>query len=136
MHLMATQMVVRYLKASPGQGLFFTATNPLTLTAYCDSDWGGCKTSRQSFTGYCIIFGQSLISWKCKQHTISRFSIETEYRCMANTCCEINWLLILFKAYGLFNLTRIKLVCDSKCALYIASNLVFMYFMNVQSISS
>ena len=125
-HLQAAYKVIKYLKASPGQGLFFAANTPLTLTAFCDSDWGGCKTSRQSLTGYCILFGNSLISWKCKkQHTVSRSSAEAEYRCMADTCCEITWLLHLFKAFGLVKLTPVKLLCDSKSALYIASNSVY-----------
>ena len=125
-HLSAAYKVIKYLKSSPGQGLFFAANTPWTLTAYCDSDWGGCKTSRQSLTGYCIMFSNSLIYWKCKkQHTVSRSSAEAEYRCMADTCCEITWLLHLFKAFGILNLTPVQLLCDSKSALYIASNSVY-----------
>lgn len=91
--------MAKYLKSSPGQGLFFAPHTPLTLIAYSDSEWGGFKTFRQSLTGYCIIFRQYLISWKCKkQHTISRYSAEAEYRCMADTCREITWLLHIFKA--------------------------------------
>lgn len=77
-------------------------------------------------TGYCVLFGTTAISWKCKkQHTISRSSAEAEYRCMADTCYELTWLLTLFKTFGYNNLTPIALHCDSKSALYIASNHVF-----------
>lgn len=44
---------------------------------------------------------------------------------MADTCCELTWLLNLFKTFGYFNLTPISLGCDSKSALYITSNPVF-----------
>lgn len=102
------------------------ANNAPTLTAFCDSDWGGCRATQQSLTGYCVMFGSSLISWKSKkQHTVSRSSAEAEYRCMADTCCEISWLLTLFKTFGYFNLSPVTLFCDSKSALYIASNPVF-----------
>lgn len=125
-HLQAAYRVVRYLKASPGQGILMSSSGTPTLTAFCDSDWGGCKLSRQSLTGYCVKFGSSLISWKCKkQPTVSRSSTEAEYRSMADTCCEITWLLSLFKTFGYYNLTPVSFYCDSKSALYIASNSVF-----------
>lgn len=71
-------------------------------------------------------FGDSLIYWKCKkQHTVSRSSAEAEYRCMADTCCELVWLLTLFATFGYHNITPVTLYCDSKSALYIAQNSVF-----------
>lgn len=89
------------------------ASNNFTLSAYCDSDWAGDKETRHSLTGYCIKFGASVISWKCKkQHTISKSSAEAEYRSMADTCCEITWLLNVFKAFGINNLTHVTLHCD------------------------
>ncbi|KAL6337510.1 hypothetical protein AAG906_037103 [Vitis piasezkii] len=45
--------------------------------------------------------GNSLVSWKSKkQHIVSRSS-EVEYRAMANTSCEITWLLALLKDFGI-----------------------------------
>jgi len=37
--------VLKYIKGSSGQGLLLPSENNLTLTAYCDSDWGGCQTT-------------------------------------------------------------------------------------------
>lgn len=125
-HLDAAHKVVRYLKGTLGQGLFMPAANACTLHAYCDSDWAGCKESRHSLTGYCFLVGNSLISWKCKkQPTVSKSPAEAEYRSMADTCCEIAWLLNLFRAFEIDSLTPVTLHCDSKLALYIASNSVF-----------
>ena len=42
--------VLRYIKGTPGQGLFLPYENNLTLNAYCDSDWGECHTTRRSFS--------------------------------------------------------------------------------------
>lgn len=97
-HMQAALKLVRYLKGTIGQGLFFSASSSLSLTAYCDSEWGICPTSRKSVTGCYIVLGDSLISWKSKkQHTMSRSSAEAEYRSMATTSCEVTWLLALFK---------------------------------------
>lgn len=42
-HLKVALRVLRYLKGTASQGLLFSSTSPLTLTCYCDSDWGTCS---------------------------------------------------------------------------------------------
>lgn len=39
-HLTTAFKMVKYIKGSPGQGMFFAADNSLQLQAFCDSDWG------------------------------------------------------------------------------------------------
>lgn len=125
-HMTAAIQVVRYLKKSPGQGLLMSSSSQLSLHAYYDSNWARCPIDRKSTSGYCIQLGQSLISWKTKTQTaVARSSVEAEYRSMANTCCEVVWLLSLLKDLGLINLTPVDLRCDNRAALHIASNPVF-----------
>ncbi|CAN7058605.1 unnamed protein product [Brassica oleracea var. botrytis] len=35
----------------PCQGILLKANTPLIVYAWCDSDWGGCLTTRRSLTG-------------------------------------------------------------------------------------
>ena len=57
-HMKALLRVLRYIKLSLGQGLYFPSNNNLTLQAYCDSDWAACPTTRRSISGYAIFLGQ------------------------------------------------------------------------------
>ncbi|CAL2245487.1 unnamed protein product [Prunus armeniaca] len=125
-HMEAALRILKYLKNTPGQGLFFPAQNNLKLSAYCDSDWAGCPTTRRSTTGYCVFLGNSLISWRTKrQKTVSLSSAEAEYRAMAGTCCELSWLRSLLQDLQLSHPEAATLHCDNTAALHIAANPVF-----------
>lgn len=89
-HWEAALRVVRYLKSSLSQGVFLSSKSVLSLTAFCDSDWAACPLTRKSLTGYIVMFGRSLISWKTKkQKIVSRSSAEAEYRTMSDAYSEL-----------------------------------------------
>ena len=54
--------VMRYLKSTPVQGLFYLVVSSLHLKAFCDSDYVGCLDARRSITCFCVFLGDSLIS--------------------------------------------------------------------------
>ncbi|KAG7551787.1 Reverse transcriptase RNA-dependent DNA polymerase [Arabidopsis thaliana x Arabidopsis arenosa] len=125
-HWDAALRVVRYLKGSPGRGVLLTSEPDLTLTAYCDSDFSSCSTSRRSLSGYVMFLGGSPISWKTKkQQVVSHSSAEAEYRSMRNALNEVRWLKQLLEDLGYPQTQPIQLFCDSKAAIHISSNPVF-----------
>ncbi|KAJ9558206.1 hypothetical protein OSB04_012820 [Centaurea solstitialis] len=90
-HMEVATRVLRYLKATPGQGILIPKDGGTKLVAFCDSDWLGCAFTRRSRTGYLLLLGGAPISWKTKKQTVvSRSSAEAEYRAMAHTPMCVN----------------------------------------------
>ncbi|PKI58854.1 hypothetical protein CRG98_020753 [Punica granatum] len=124
-HWDAAMRVLRYLKQSPGQGIFLRPTS-LELEAFCDSDWASYPLTRFSITGYFIMLGGCPVSWKMKkQTTVSRSSAEAEYRAMVATVSEVIWLRSLLPSLGVQLTAPTRLLCDNQDALYITTNPVF-----------
>ncbi|XP_019087371.1 PREDICTED: uncharacterized protein LOC109127258 [Camelina sativa] len=118
--------VVRYLKGTPGQGVLLSSECDLKLYGWCDSDWGGCPLTRRSVSGWFVTLGSSPISWKTKKQKVAaRSSAEAEYRCMALTVKELEWLRHLMADFGVSQREPTDLHCDNEAALYIAANPVF-----------
>jgi len=125
-HMAALDHLLRYISGTAGQGILLRGTDSLQLTAYSDSDWASCPTSRRSVTGFVVLLDKSPISWKSKkQGTIGRSSAEAEYRAMAQAAAEVTWLVNLLQELGVSNLKPVTLHCDNQSALHIARNPVF-----------
>ena len=125
-HLGAARRVLRYLKGSPSKGLQFKRDTPIHLIGFSDADWATCVDTRRSITGYCFFIGNSLVSWKTKkQNTMSRSSSEAEYRALATSTCELQWLTYLLNDLKICCSKPATLYCENQSALYIVSNPVF-----------
>ncbi|KAJ9544451.1 hypothetical protein OSB04_024158 [Centaurea solstitialis] len=125
-HIDAVLRVLRYLKSTLGQGIFIPKSGGFNLVAYCDADWLGCPSTRRSRTGYLLLLGGALVSWKTKkQSMVSRSSVEAEYRAMATTVSEILWMRWLLKDLTIDLKNATPLYCDNQATRHIANNLVF-----------
>ncbi|KAJ9552385.1 hypothetical protein OSB04_016430 [Centaurea solstitialis] len=125
-HLDALTRILRYLKATPGQGIILPRTGGTILSAYSDSDWLGCPLTRRSRTGYLLLLGGAPISWKTKkQSVVSRSSAEAEYRATATTVSEVIWMRWLLKELDVEQREPTTLFCDNQAARHIANNPVF-----------
>ncbi|GAA0184670.1 transmembrane signal receptor [Lithospermum erythrorhizon] len=116
---MALHHLLAYRHRTIGQGILLKGDQALQLQAYSDSNWAACPTTRRSITGYLLTLGGSPISWKSKkQSTISRSSVEAEYRAMTRVSAEVTWMVRLLADLGTIEMTPVTLVCDNNSAMH------------------
>ena len=124
-HLEAAKRVLRYVKGTLHQGIFLSP-GPLSLSAFIAADWAGDPCDRKSTAGFIVFLGSNPISWSSKkQTTVSRSSLEAEYRALATIAAEMHWLRTLFKDLHLPLPYIPTLWCDNAFAIALSSNPVF-----------
>ncbi|XP_019099665.1 PREDICTED: uncharacterized protein LOC109132492 [Camelina sativa] len=125
-HLQAAHKILRYLKGTIGQGLFYGKDNDFSLRGFSDADWGACPDISRSVTGFAIFLGQSLISWKSKkQQMVSMSSAESKYRAMSKATKDLISFTYILKALRIPFSYPAYLYCDNTAALHIASHSVY-----------
>ncbi|RVW64346.1 Retrovirus-related Pol polyprotein from transposon RE1 [Vitis vinifera] len=76
-HMEAVYRILRYLKMTPGKGLFFRKTENHDTEVYSDADWAGNIIDRRSTSGYCSFVWGNLVTWRSKkQSVVARSSAE------------------------------------------------------------
>lgn len=132
-HLHAVKRIVKYIKGTLDFGIVFRKglssasskhySSQVQIQAFCDADWAGDPNDRKSTTGFVILLNGSPVSWcNKKQNAVSRSSTEAEYRSMADTTSELQWLMILLKELHVNLETVPVLHCDNISALALATN--------------
>ena len=120
-HYQAALRVLRYLKRTVGLGLTFKKTGKLDLLISTDSDFSGSLIDRRSTTGYCIILGGNLVTWKSnKQTVVSKSCAEAEFRALSSRVDEVLWIRGILKDLQIPYKEPIHALCDNKSAICIA----------------
>ncbi|RVW73427.1 Retrovirus-related Pol polyprotein from transposon TNT 1-94 [Vitis vinifera] len=122
-HMTAVIRILRYLKMTPGKGLFFQRTTNKEIEIFSDADWAGSVTDRRSTSGYCSFVWGNLVTWRSKkQSVVARNSAEAEFRAMAQGICEGIWLNRLLEELRVPLKHPMVLYCDNQAAISIAKN--------------
>ncbi|KAL1214822.1 Retrovirus-related Pol polyprotein from transposon RE1 [Cardamine amara subsp. amara] len=125
-HWLAAKRVLRYLASTKKMGLFFSASNPMTVHAFSDADWAGNKDNYTSTGAYLVYVGKHLVSWSSKkQKTVAQSSTELEYKSVSATSSEVEWVMTLLGELGFSPSTPPVIYCDNIGATYFCANPVF-----------
>ncbi|RVX04964.1 Retrovirus-related Pol polyprotein from transposon TNT 1-94 [Vitis vinifera] len=93
-HMTAVIRILRYLKMTPGKGLFFQRTTKKEIEIFSDADWA----------------------------VVARSSAEAEFRAMAQGICKGIWLNRLLEELRVPLKHPMVLYCDNQAAISIAKN--------------
>ncbi|KAL6505058.1 hypothetical protein OROGR_024875 [Orobanche gracilis] len=125
-HWAALKRLLRYLHGSIHHGLLIRRNSPLHLHAFTDADWAGDKQTYRSTTGYIVYLGSNPIAWSSKrQPTLARSSTEAEFRAVASTTTEVQWLVSLLSELGYNSTVTPTIFCDNLSATHYSANPVF-----------
>ncbi|MBW0526324.1 hypothetical protein O181_066039 [Austropuccinia psidii MF-1] len=92
-HWKAFLHVLQYLQGTQDLGLVYHKGGGVQIAAYSDTDWGNCKDTRQSISGFLATFNGCLVLWNTwKQPSISLSSAEVEYKSLCDLTSEFLWL--------------------------------------------
>jgi len=121
-HLVAVKRIFRYLKGTPDLGLWYPNDDNFELTAYSDSDYGGCKRDFKSTSAGCQFFGSRLVTWQCKKQTsVATSTCEAEYIAVASCCSQIIWIQQQLRDYGL-QFSNTPIYVDNSAAIAVTKN--------------
>ena len=136
LHWSFVKRLLRYLVGTVDDGLqlykdsnlnlhAFSNTS-LSLQAFSNVDWVGDKDIFCSTSAYVVYLGKNPISWSSKnQQTVTRSSIEAEYRLVANTTFELNFICYLLNDLGISLPYCPVTYCDNIGATQLCSNPIF-----------
>lgn len=121
----ALHRIIRHVQNTLDHSLQLYKSYFSSLLSYPDVDWGRCPNTCRSTSGYWVILGDNLVSWSFqRQPTISKSSVEAEYRSVANVVSETCWIhtLLLELHYPIPTVTFVY--CDNVSDAYHSGNLV------------
>ncbi|RVX20746.1 putative inactive protein kinase [Vitis vinifera] len=122
-HMEAVYRILRYLKLTPGKGLFFEKNQRRDIEVFSDADWARSVQDRRSTSGYCTYVWGNLVTWRSKkQSVVSRSRAEAEFWAMAHDICEGIWLRRVLKELKISDEEPMKMFCDNQSTISIAKN--------------
>ncbi len=101
-HLVSVKRILRYIAGTRNQGITFGLSEDLKPIGYTDSDWGGCRETRKSTSGYVFMIAGGPVCWRSKKQSIvATSSCEAEYIASCSAAKEAVWLSVSLESYAI-----------------------------------
>jgi hypothetical protein len=84
---------VGYIKNTIDYGLTYSRDYDISPHAFVDVDYGGCKDTRRSTSGYIFILAGGAVAWSSKrQATVALSTVEARYVAMSRYAQQMVWM--------------------------------------------
>jgi len=92
-HWKVLMHIVGYIKNTLDFGLTYSRDADLFPHAFIDADYGGCRDTRHSTSGYVFLIAGSPVTWSSKQQPMVALSmVEVEYVAMSRCTQQMVWM--------------------------------------------
>jgi hypothetical protein len=92
-HWNALMHVIGYIKNTIDYGLTYSRDVDSSPSAFVDADYGGCRDTRRSTSGYVFTMAGGPVSWSSKrQATVALSTVEAEYVAMSRCAQQMTWM--------------------------------------------
>ncbi|XP_028052578.1 uncharacterized protein LOC114257062 [Camellia sinensis] len=92
-HLYAAKRILRYIKGTINDGLFYKLIDDFSLVGYLDSDWGRDLDERKSTMRFTFFMEDRTFTWSSKKQAIVTLSTcEAEYVAANSAVYHAIWL--------------------------------------------
>ncbi|MBW0532408.1 hypothetical protein O181_072123, partial [Austropuccinia psidii MF-1] len=122
-HWKAFLHVLKYLCGTQEVVLWYSRKGEAGLISYSDADWGNCRETRRSTSGFLAQLHGCLIFWKTrKQPSVSISTAEAEYKSLCDLTSELLWFGQLCHEANILSLnTAITIWEDNQSCINIAN---------------
>ncbi len=92
-HWKALLHVIGYVMNTIDYGLTYSRDADLTPSAYVDADYGGCRDTHHSTSGFIFLMAGGVVTWSSKrQVTVALSTVEAEYVAMSRCAQQMVWM--------------------------------------------
>ena len=121
-HWTGVKRILRYLKGTSDFGILISKQSDVQPQIFSDADWGNDVDTRKSVSGFCLMVGDTVVSYKSKlQKVVSLSTMKSELYALALSVQEAMWYVSFFKEIG--NNQTITLLEDNQsCIQYLKNN--------------
>jgi hypothetical protein len=122
-HWNALLHVVGYIKNTMVYGLTYSRDYDISPHAFVDADYGGCKDTRRSTSGYVFMMAGGAVAWSSKrQATVALSTVEAEYVAMSRCAQQMVWMHSWLQEVEIEHVIPGVIKCDNRGAIALSKN--------------
>lgn len=101
-HWQALMHVIGYIRSTLDFGITYSKGESIQPAGYVDADYGGCRDTKRSTSGYIFMMAGGPVSWSSKrQATVALSTVEAEYVSLTRAAQQMKWMYSWMEEVGL-----------------------------------